>query len=374
MQHMSISSNLMLSAEFDAPRSARYTSLTPRVAFRNLQVVSAKAASQSSKKKQKRKDSASQGNYTRVREDTPESRTTVPVAQETPLSVLEKDRQKDELPPQRVSEFSRVDAYNAKEETTSSLDERGDSHQSVSRQTGTRAASAQEPPGGPASADRRQAPAGSGGGSPKGAAPLPAADRGQVLQACTISCAGLVAAGLGLRSLAILTGWGGFSGEPEPALSLLSWSGQGGLPDLAVALALAGTVTAARFTALSLASSFRLAADASNGQVLPNLSAADIVYVSAASGISEELLFRGALLPLLAPDWRGVVISGLLFGALHVNGGRNLAFAAWAGVVGGLYGAAFLATHDIWVPAVAHSLANVASAAIWLSRNPPEKP
>lgn len=43
----------------------------------------------------------------------------------------------------------------------------------------------------------------------------------------------------------------------------------------------------------------------------------------------QELLFRGALLPLIAPDWQGVAISGIVFGTLHLSGGRNSAFALW---------------------------------------------
>jgi hypothetical protein len=65
-----------------------------------------------------------------------------------------------------------------------------------------------------------------------------------------------------------------------------------------------------------------------------------------------------------------VLLSGAIFGLLHNSGGRNLAFAAWAGGVGCVYGAAYLATQNIWVPAGAHVLANFASAAVWKSRNP----
>lgn len=43
----------------------------------------------------------------------------------------------------------------------------------------------------------------------------------------------------------------------------------------------------------------------------------------------QELLFRGALLPLVGVDWRGVAASGLVFGILHISGGRNVAFATW---------------------------------------------
>ena len=41
---------------------------------------------------------------------------------------------------------------------------------------------------------------------------------------------------------------------------------------------------------------------------------------------------------------RGVLIAGVAFGLLHNNGGRNWAFAAWASLVGVVYGAAFLHT------------------------------
>lgn len=68
---------------------------------------------------------------------------------------------------------------------------------------------------------------------------------------------------------------------------------------------------------------------------------------------------------------RGVLLSGVIFGLLHNSGGRNPAFAAWATGVGCLYGGAFLLTHNIWVPAVAHSVANFVSAAVWKARSLP---
>ncbi len=96
-----------------------------------------------------------------------------------------------------------------------------------------------------------------------------------------------------------------------------------------------------------------------------------------------------------------MLVAGGAFGLLHNNGGRNWAFAAWASAVGIVYGAAFLFTEarpviaccscasaahtcvttispitccnrrvehvlqDVAVPMAAHSLANLASAALW---------
>lgn len=100
-------------------------------------------------------------------------------------------------------------------------------------------------------------------------------------------------------------------------------------------------------------------------QVLGPLGAADLVWVGALPAVSEELLFRGALIPAIYPDWRGALIAGLAFGVLHNSGGRNPAFAAWASLVGTAYGALFLATGSVACPALAHSLANIASGALW---------
>lgn len=38
-------------------------------------------------------------------------------------------------------------------------------------------------------------------------------------------------------------------------------------------------------------------------QVLTPLAWYDLLWVAALPGISEELLFRGALIPALSPDW-----------------------------------------------------------------------
>ena len=145
-------------------------------------------------------------------------------------------------------------------------------------------------------------------------------------------------------------------------------------------------------------------------QVLTPLQWPDLLWLAALPGISEELLFRGALIPAISPDWcarppnytflphrclcspghdlsipparlvlwrswsskrsrllcrQGVLLAGAVFGVLHNSGGRNLAFAAWATAVGTVYGAAYLQTGDIAVPAGAHVLANLAGAVIW---------
>lgn len=117
-------------------------------------------------------------------------------------------------------------------------------------------------------------------------------------------------------------------------------------------------------------------------QMLTNLNAADVVYVSVLPGLSEELLFRGGLLPLFPSPWyvpcwylctfgpqhrprAGVAVAGSVFGLLHNNGGRNLAFSMWATAVGVAYGTVFVLTGNVLVPCLSHALSNLASAWRW---------
>jgi membrane protease YdiL (CAAX protease family) len=132
----------------------------------------------------------------------------------------------------------------------------------------------------------------------------------------------------------------------------------------------AGGVTGGRLVLLSVWPQFKKATDSSNKQALmPLQSVLDVVLVATLPAFSEEYLFRGALFPAIYPDWRGAVISGCVFGSLHITGNRNIAFAAWASLVGFVYGMSFLATGNLAVPMIAHSVSNIASAVLWLERN-----
>ena len=178
----------------------------------------------------------------------------------------------------------------------------------------------------------------------------------------------MVVAGLLLRNYASAGGIASSVLGTDPALlqELLRLpAGFDTWQQLGMALGLTGLVTGARIGLLLTWPEFRHATNVSNCQILSPLGPLDILVVAAVAGLSEEWLFRGAIIPASFPDYRGVLLSAALFGLLHNSGGRNLAFAAWAGVVGAMYGGVFLLTHNIWVPVLAHTLANVASAAAW---------
>ncbi|MCC6763426.1 MAG: CPBP family intramembrane metalloprotease [Deltaproteobacteria bacterium] len=80
------------------------------------------------------------------------------------------------------------------------------------------------------------------------------------------------------------------------------------------------------------------------------LSVADVVVIAALSGTTEELFFRGVLLPET-----GVVASSLCFGALHA---LTPTYFAWATAVGAGMSALTLTADSLVVPIVAHATYN----------------
>jgi membrane protease YdiL (CAAX protease family) len=87
----------------------------------------------------------------------------------------------------------------------------------------------------------------------------------------------------------------------------------------------------------------------------------DLILISVMSGVGEEALFRGALQPIL-----GVVITSLLFGALHVGPDRRyLVWTLWAVGAGFLFGALYEWTGGTLAPATAHVLHNATTLLLW---------
>ena len=74
----------------------------------------------------------------------------------------------------------------------------------------------------------------------------------------------------------------------------------------------------------------------------------DLLLVAAVAGLSEELLFRGVLHPLMGPIW-----SNVLFGLVHFI---TPAYAMLAGILGGYLGWLFQASENILAPIIAHGL------------------
>ena len=173
----------------------------------------------------------------------------------------------------------------------------------------------------------------------------------------------IVASGIRAAAVPLATALGH---DIDRVASLTAWAPSLSPGAAGAALATAAGVTAARAALAAASPPFAAATARSNATILPNLSVAGTaLWTAAAPALAEELLFRGALLPAIAPDGRGAAIAAAAFGALHVGGGRGAVFAAWATGVGLAYGGLTLATGYVWAAVAAHALANGAAGALW---------
>ena len=82
----------------------------------------------------------------------------------------------------------------------------------------------------------------------------------------------------------------------------------------------------------------------------------DIIIISLAAGIGEEILFRGIIQSEV-----GIVLSSIIFGALHMNGKGALAFGCWVTLMGALLGWLAIWTGGLLAPIICHALYDVMS-------------
>jgi uncharacterized protein len=113
---------------------------------------------------------------------------------------------------------------------------------------------------------------------------------------------------------------------------------------------------------------YRQSADFYLELILKPLVLADLIWIGLLPGLSEELLFRGVVLPSFGLTWQGVLFSSLLFGLLHMTHPRQWAYVVWATVIGGLLGISAIWSENLLVPIVAHILTNTLSGVIWKLR------
>jgi hypothetical protein len=128
---------------------------------------------------------------------------------------------------------------------------------------------------------------------------------------------------------------------------------------------LALIITALSYLVYRLWPAYRSSADFYLEFVLKPLFWSDLIWVALLPGLSEELLFRGVMLPAFGLNITAVVISSLCFGILHLSGPEQWAYVVWATVVGLLLGYSALATGNLLVPIVAHILTNLVSSCFW---------
>lgn len=91
----------------------------------------------------------------------------------------------------------------------------------------------------------------------------------------------------------------------------------------------------------------------------------DLIWLGLLPGLSEELLFRGVMLPALGLNLTAVIISSLFFGVLHLSGSDQWPYVVWATIIGFALGYCALITGNLLIPIVAHVITNLVSSCLW---------
>lgn len=107
---------------------------------------------------------------------------------------------------------------------------------------------------------------------------------------------------------------------------------------------------------------FRELRDLSDNVLVPmvrHFAMFDIVLVSLTSGICEEVLFRGVMMPQL-----GLVLSSLVFGFVHSPTLKYFPYIIVTVIAGFFFGALYECTGSLWTPIVAHILHNFVSLSL----------
>jgi membrane protease YdiL (CAAX protease family) len=150
----------------------------------------------------------------------------------------------------------------------------------------------------------------------------------------------------------------------------LEFTGKGFL----LGITLAGGITLASNIAHRVWPAYRRSADFYLQLVLKPLVFTDFIWLGLLPGLSEELLFRGIMLPALGMDVTALVLSSVLFGVLHFSGTQQWPYIVWATTIGFVLGLSALLTGNLLVPIVAHVLTNFLSGCLWKWQNPVNLP
>jgi membrane protease YdiL (CAAX protease family) len=164
-----------------------------------------------------------------------------------------------------------------------------------------------------------------------------------------------VAGGYAAVTIAIvaLSWWAGWS----PFVATDSWLGTSGIAAALVSAGLGAVVAAitlAATRAMVRRTGWARALHADLRPAVRDSSDSALVVVALASGIGEEILFRGLLVPAI-----GIVASSLVFGVVHqVRGPARWGWMVWATVMGVAFAVVFRVTGSLVGPMLAHVAIN----------------
>jgi hypothetical protein len=137
-------------------------------------------------------------------------------------------------------------------------------------------------------------------------------------------------------------------------------------------LGLAVVITSTSGIVYRIWPAYRRSADIYLELVIKPLIWADIIWLGLLPGLSEELLFRGVMLPALGLNLTAVIISSLLFGILHLSGANQWPYVVWATIIGFALGYCALVTGNLLVPIIAHIITNLVSSCLWKFNHAPD--
>ncbi len=135
--------------------------------------------------------------------------------------------------------------------------------------------------------------------------------------------------------------------------------------DLGIGIALGLGLTGLSSIVYAAWANYRESADFYLAMVLKPLAMPDVIWLGLLPGLSEELLFRGVMLPELGLDPIGIVLSSLCFGILHMSNVQQWPYAAWATLVGMLLAITMVETGNLFIPIIAHITTNFVSGLTW---------
>jgi hypothetical protein len=132
--------------------------------------------------------------------------------------------------------------------------------------------------------------------------------------------------------------------------------------------ALAGGISLGSGLLYRIWPAYRRSADTYLELVIKPLVWPDLIWLGLLPGLSEELLFRGVMLPALGLDLTAVIVSSCLFGILHFSGSQQWPYVFWATIVGSILGYSAMITGNLLVPTLAHIVTNLVASYLWKAR------
>ena len=134
---------------------------------------------------------------------------------------------------------------------------------------------------------------------------------------------------------------------------------------LLVSSAIALGITLASSIVYRIWPAYRRSADFYLQLVIKPLVWPDLIWLGLLPGLSEELLFRGVMLPALGSNLVALIVSSMVFGVLHLSGEQQWPYVIWATVIGLILGYSAIATGNLLIPILAHTLTNFVSSCLW---------